>query len=78
VTREEYAGLFGAIKRVGGRCLDNGGALEAWLTENPQADPQKARGATPGYCAPMPSVDGNPAVDRDNPFWDGRYWEKQP
>jgi len=78
MTRDEYASLFGALKHVRGRCLDNGVALDAWLAEHPDAVPQKARYATPGFCAPMPSIDGNPPVYRDRPFFDARFWEKQP
>lgn len=75
MTRDDYASLFGALKRVHGRCLDNGTALEAWLAANPQASPEAARSATPGYCAPMPSIDGNPPVYRDRPFFDARCHE---
>ena len=77
MTRDDYAGLFSALKRVRGRCLDNGHVLDAWLAEHPDADPRMARCATPGLAAPWPSIAGNPPVYRDRPFYDARTWEPE-
>jgi hypothetical protein len=76
MTRDDYGGLFAVLKRVRGRCLDNGFALDAWLASHPDADPALARQHTPGLCAPMPSIDGSPPVYRERPFYDARTWDK--
>lgn len=76
MTRDDYGGLFAALKIVRGRCLDNGVALDAWLASHVDADPMRARYGTPGLCAPMPSVDGNPPVYRERPFYCARTHER--
>lgn len=75
MTREEYGGLFCALKRVRGRCLDNGPVLEVWLEENPQANAETARRVTPGLAAPRPSISGPKPVYPERPFYDARFWE---
>ncbi len=75
MTRDEYGGLFAALKRVRGRCLDNGHALEKWLEDNPQANRETARMVTPGLCAPRPSITGPTPVYRERPFYDAKAHE---
>lgn len=76
MTREDYGGYFSVLRRIGGRCLDIGPALDGWLAEHPDAEPTLARQHTPGFCAPMPSIDGNPPVYRDRPFYNARLLER--
>lgn len=75
MTRDHYGGLFAALKRVGGRCLDGGVVLDSWLAANPEANATDARQHTPGFCAPFPSIDGNPPKYRDRPFFCARTHE---
>jgi len=75
MTREEYGGLFAALKRVRGRCLDNGVVLDTWLEQNPQANREMARMMTPGLAAPRPSITGPTPVYRERPFYDARTHE---
>ena len=66
--------LFQHVKRSGGKCLDNGDILEAWLAKNPEADACMARRLV-GARGVWPSIDGNPPVYRANPYYNARLHE---
>jgi hypothetical protein len=58
-----------------GRCLDGAAILQQFLDAHPEVDPIEARRtALLVGRTPFPSIDGNPPVFRDRPFYDARYW----
>lgn len=77
MTRQELSTLFQAVKRTRGACLPRGQALQAFLDAHPGARREEVRAASLAFDrAPFPSVDGNPPVDRDRPYFDARFWAR--
>ena len=74
----ELRGLPSALKNVDCRCMDIADVLTAYLAIHPDADPVEARFVA--LCVgrvPFPSVEGNPPVYRDRPYYDARSKERR-
>lgn len=73
------ASLSSKIKRARGNCLDVGKAIEQVIAENPNVPVEEIRAAA--LCigrVPFPSIDGNPPVYRDRPYFDARFFRGEP
>lgn len=79
MTTQQVSSLFAALKQVRCRCLDRAEVLEKWLAENPEADVREARAVSlMAGRVPFPSINGNPPVYRDRPYFDARLFEEKP
>lgn len=74
----ELRGLPSALKNVDCRCLDSGEALGTFLAQHPTVSREEARFVA--LCVgrvPFPSIEGNPPVYRDRPYYDTRSKERR-
>ena len=79
MTPAQIGGLATAVKRNRGACLDNSGIVARYLATNPDVDPREARALAVIYGKqPWPSINGNPPVYRNRPFYDARLHEENP
>jgi len=66
-------GLAPALKNVDCRCLDEGAVIDAYIAAHPEIDERDI--AFAALCVgrvPFPSVEANPPVYRDRPYFDAR------
>jgi hypothetical protein len=73
MTAPEIGSLASALKNVDCCCLPKSAVLTTWLAAHPHVDASEAA----FVCmvvgrVPFPSVDGNPPVYRDRPYFDSR------
>ncbi len=76
MTNAQIGGLSSALKNVDCRCLDEAEVISTWLAQNPDVDPREA--AFHALCVgrvPFPSIQANPPVYRDRPYFCARSRE---
>ena len=73
----EVGALGRAVRMAHGRCLDKALALEQFVRDHPDVDVRLVRAASLAVDrCPWPSVDGNPPVYRDRPYYDARLHDQ--
>lgn len=66
------------IKRTRGQCLPRGAVLTEVAAKHPgeRIEDLRAAALALGRC-PFPSIEGNPPLDRERPYYDARWWARQ-